>query len=319
MKQVALIYRITELFANFVTQIKGLNSLNLYDINIISETILVPLFKEIFQLPDLKNVNEDLINYPSIDLADDSKRVAFQVTSTKTSKKVNDTLQLFFKHDLDKKYDRLYCYILTEKQDTYTINCTKLGESEFVFKPDRDILDYKDLLKKVKILGVDRIEKIEMILEEQFAVTEKLRDSRQDIIIEDPSSWKVKLINNETLYSNLLGITFPDKLYIATLDFDRKSVLKASRCEGGNYLKNSASMRQVAREALLQNGYKFANDWTCHENNLITFHNLHDEFNPLLNIIDQGTIEEFETDGFFLIRFELAVPFLVHDLSRIAS
>ena len=42
-------------------------------------------------------------------------------------------------------------------------------------------------------------------------------------------------------------------------------------------------------------------DWTCHEKNLITFHDLNDNFNPLLNIIDEGTIEEFDTDGFFLI------------------
>ena len=116
MKQIQLIHRINELFANFVTQVKGLNSLNLYDINIISETILIPLFKEIFKLPNLKNVNDDKKNYPGIDLADDSKKVAFQVTATKTSKKVNDTLQLFFKYGLDARYDKLYCYILTEKQ-----------------------------------------------------------------------------------------------------------------------------------------------------------------------------------------------------------
>ena len=59
MKQIELIHRINELFSNFVTQVKGLNTLYLYDINIISEYILIPLFKEIFQLPDLKNVNED--------------------------------------------------------------------------------------------------------------------------------------------------------------------------------------------------------------------------------------------------------------------
>ena len=43
------------------------------------------------------------------------------------------------------------------------------------------------------------------------------------------------------------------------------------------------------------------NDWTCHEKNLITFHDLYDDFNPLLNIVDEGTIDPFDTDGFFLI------------------
>ena len=116
MKQIELIHRINELFSNFVTQVKGLNTLYLYDINIISEYILIPLFKEIFQLPDLKNVNEDSKNYPSIDLADDIKKLAFQVTSTKTSQKINHTIKQFLKYELEDRYNQLYCYILTEKQ-----------------------------------------------------------------------------------------------------------------------------------------------------------------------------------------------------------
>jgi len=302
MKQLKVIHRINELFSIFVTQIKGLNSLNMYDINTISETILIPLFKEIYQFSDLKNVNDDKKNYPGIDLGDDTNKVAFQITATRNSKKINDTFQQFFKFKLEDKYDRLYFYILTEKQNSYTINNNELEKLDFDFLPERDILDYRDLLKKIRGFDIDKIKTIELILEKQFSVTEKLKSLRQGNSSDNNADqWKSKIVNSETLYSNLLEITFPKKLYIAILDFDRKEIIKNSRHDSGTFLKYSASMRQIAREALNQAGYRFANDWVCHEKKLITFHNLNDSFNPLLEIIDESTIEEFDTEEFFLI------------------
>lgn len=302
MKQLELIHKINKLFSVFVTEIKGLNSLNLYDINIISEYILIPLFKEIFQYSDLKNVNDDNKNYPGIDLADDTNKVAFQVTSTPSSTKIKNTLHQFFKYELENKYDRLYCYILTEKQKSYTFKNEGLEQSRFNFSVKRDIIDYTDLLKEIQGLKLEKINRVASILEKQFSVTEKIKSSRQNSEFEDTSDpWKLKYASNETLCSNLLEITFPKKLYIAYLDFNRKEVIKASRHEGGSFLKNSAPTRQVVREALKQKGFRFANDWTCHENKLITFHDLNNSFIPLLQILDEGTIEEFTTEDFFLI------------------
>ena len=227
--------------------------------------------------------------------------MAFQVTSTKTTPKINHTIKQFLKYELEDRYNQLYCYILTEKQDSYKINNKGFEKSNFEFIPDRDILDYRDLLRRIQGFEIDKINRIKAILEEQFSVEEKLKSSRQEhtSVVSDP--WKSQLVNKETLYSNLLKIKFPQKLYIGTLDFDRKAVLKDSRCEGGSFLKNSAPIRQVAREALYQKGYRYANDWTCHENKIITFHDLSDNFNPLLQIVDEGTVEEFDTDDFFLI------------------
>jgi hypothetical protein len=302
MKQLELIHRINELFSRFVTQIKGASSLNLYDINIISEYILIPLFKEIFDYSELRNVNDDSANYPGIDLADDTNRVAFQVTSTSNSRKINHTFDQFFRHELYEKYNRLYFYILTEKQESYTVRNYALEKTGFDFLESRDILDYQSLMKKINALDIRKIKKIQSILEEQFTIERKLSyKSDSDVSNKSLSSWGIKTANLETLYSNLLEISFPNELYIALLNIDRKEVIKASRVNGGKYLKNVAPTRAVIWEALRQKGLRFANDWTCHENKIITFHDLNDDSISLREIIDEGTVEPFGTDEFFLI------------------
>ena len=53
----------------------------------------------------LQNMNWVQDNFPAIDLGDDYKRLAVQVTSTKTPDKVKNTLKRFFDHELNKKYE----------------------------------------------------------------------------------------------------------------------------------------------------------------------------------------------------------------------
>lgn len=79
------------------------------------------------------------------------------------------------------------------------------------------------------------------------------------------------------MFLNLVEISFPEQLFIADLDIDRDEVLVNSRVEGGAWLKNSASTREVAQAALKQQGLSFAADWECHENKVITFHNLYED------------------------------------------
>lgn len=302
MKQLKLINRINELFSRFVAQVKGASAVNLYDINIISEYMLIPLFKELFNYSHLRNVNADNVNYPGIDLADDRNRVAFQISSTPTSSKINHTFSQFFRHNLDEKYDRLFFYILTERQRSYTVRNGDLENSDFNFSVSEDILDYRILMKKIQGLDIDKIEKVQSILEKQFSIEQKLTYKPTSDTSDQPNkSWDLKTTKPETLFSNLLEITFPDELYIASLDINRKEVIKASRVDGGSFLKNNAPPRQIVREALSQKGLRFANDWTCHENKIITFHDLNNSFIPLRGIIDEGTVETFGAEEFYLI------------------
>ena len=58
------------------------------DVNLALEDALIPILKEIYQLPKLINLNAKQKNFPGIDLGDEFDRVAFQITSTTNIDKV---------------------------------------------------------------------------------------------------------------------------------------------------------------------------------------------------------------------------------------
>ena len=272
--------RINELMSQFVAMVKGAASMSRTDINHVAETILVPLLSDVYDLPDLRNLNDtERANYPGIDLADDTAGVAIQVTSTASSKKVKDTLTTFVNHGLHESYSQLIIYILVEKQTTYSGHgFDDIIGGRFQFEKSKDIRDYRDFLRVVQAFQIDRAQRILNILEANFGKNA-------------PPLFPVPTVKaTETIYLNLLEITFPKTLYVADLDVDRKAVIANSRVKGGTWLKNNAPTRDVVREAMAQQGYRFAADWVCHEGQLLTFHDLNDSEINLTRIIDSGTI-----------------------------
>src|SRR5687767_8590631 len=116
MNQLNSINTISSLLSRFVAQVKGLNAISQYGINILSETVLIPLFKELFEYQDLENFNiTQGSNYPGIDIGDRKQRVAFQITSTADIEKIRHTLRQFSSNEHYKYFDDLYIYCLTEK------------------------------------------------------------------------------------------------------------------------------------------------------------------------------------------------------------
>lgn len=171
MKPVHSLNRINELMSRFVAQVKGASSMSRTGINKTAETILIPLFKEIYGYSDLNNINyaEDDNNYPGIDLGDEIARVTFQITATRNLAKVQHTLRQFVKHEQYKKYDRVVIYILTEKQGSYSdTEIKQIIQDKFNFDTKKDIWDFQDILKEVCNFQVDKLQKIESILEANF-------------------------------------------------------------------------------------------------------------------------------------------------------
>ncbi len=161
--------RIATLLTNFVQNVKVLNAMERYDINRISQTVLVPLFREVYDLPRLRNLDDELANYPSVDLGDDEKRVAFQVTSNANSNKIKVCLRTFMDRKLFKDYDQVYVYCLTEKLDRYTSSgFDKIIDGKVLFDKSKDILDYTDIAKVVKRFQIDKAERVLDILEQNF-------------------------------------------------------------------------------------------------------------------------------------------------------
>ena len=217
MRLLELQNRIRELMAFFVTQVKL--SGERIDINLVSETVLIPLFVEVYGYEALENLNRtEGENYPGIDLGDKDARVAIQVTATANSEKVKDTLRTFVKYKLYEQYDRIIIYILTEKQQSYSgKGYQEITRGKFVFDKETDILDASDVLRQIKGFQIDKARRIKQFLEANFA----------DGAV--PWYQEPKRVGAETVYLNFLELFFPEEAYVADVDIDRDKVVKNSK------------------------------------------------------------------------------------------
>lgn len=290
MQSLHLQNRINELMSTFVIHVKGATSMGRTDINKVAETVLIPLFKEVYGYTALKNLNaSESPNYPAVDLGDEVARVAIQVTSTTDSEKIKETLRKFVDYKLYEKFDQLFVYILTEKQKTYSGRGYKsIIQGKFAFDKDKDIRDHKDLLSIISNFQIDKLRKIFNILEAN------LGDGSTPLLVE------VEPQIPEKVYLNLLELIFPGKLYISDLAIDREKVIKNSK-DYKLILNQSAATRDVARAALEQLGFGFGVDWVCYEGKIVTFHNLRDGDLPLTAVIDPGTTTQLDSQNFYEI------------------
>jgi len=97
------------------------NASGLSDVNIYSETFLIPLLNPIWGC-DLQNLNTyDDQNHPGIDLGDKVGRIAIQVTSTTVRSKITKTIEKF--EDKERKeylnFDNLYVVALSSSKPKY--------------------------------------------------------------------------------------------------------------------------------------------------------------------------------------------------------
>lgn len=169
MNQAIKLDRISQLLSRFKEQVKILNSNGEFSINIHAENVLISVLNIIYDC-DLKNLNYEVgKTYPSIDLRDTQNKIAIQVTSTAKFKKVKDTLELFIKNEFFNEFDKLYIFIITEKQQKYDQQkIDVILNGKFIFKVD-DIIDNTDIYKELNSQNnFVKITAIWEILEEQF-------------------------------------------------------------------------------------------------------------------------------------------------------
>ncbi len=161
--------RIAELGAWYLRLIEGVNDLDLYDINVISEDFFVELFQEVYDYRDLKNLNSESANYPGIDLGDESAGVAVQITTNKRGQKVKETLQKFVANEDYERFPRLIIYIIDKKQASYSdAGWEAIIGDRFEFDPQEDIRDHGDLLRNINALRLEKIQRVEEIFERYF-------------------------------------------------------------------------------------------------------------------------------------------------------
>lgn len=169
-----LLQQAITLLGRFVHEVKVANSIGLFDINTIAEDFLVPVFKIAFDCPNLCNQNRIRMNFPAVDLGCKTSRTSIQITSDSSSSKVCETLEKFESHNLSTDFDRLFVYVITERQNSYSSQ--KLTEAAnklpIKFDTSTDILDYRDFAKKLGELTNEQLEIINGHLEAEFKKTD---------------------------------------------------------------------------------------------------------------------------------------------------
>jgi len=159
----------------FALRVKSDNAMGLLDINRLSEDVLIPVFREVYDYTDLVNLNTCGENYPGIDLGDGVARVAFQITSDAGSPKIKETLETFVTYEHYKHYGHLIIYIITEKQGSYAgTGWDEIIGGTFAFSKDNDIRDCSDLLQVIRHLPIEKVQRVEAILEQHFSETQKV-------------------------------------------------------------------------------------------------------------------------------------------------
>lgn len=116
--------RIVHELSIYINDIEAKAGNNLLDDNVFSEDFIKDLLNTCMGW-NLINLNTDTNRFPGIDLGDKERRIGVQVTSTKTSKKVSDSLDKVVSNNVDKDYNEIYFFILGRKQNSYSVDFAK--------------------------------------------------------------------------------------------------------------------------------------------------------------------------------------------------
>ena len=141
---------IVDALSDVASQVSTRGRLGLTDLNKHAEDFFKTILNHLLSL-SLVNLNADRSNEPGLDLGDKIKKVAFQITATRTSAKVNDMLKKLNDEQI-KTYTKIRVLMIAGKQSSYTLDATLSARASF---DKDDIWDIDDLGKLCMDLPVD--------------------------------------------------------------------------------------------------------------------------------------------------------------------
>jgi WD40 repeat protein/energy-coupling factor transporter ATP-binding protein EcfA2 len=169
--------RIDDMLAHWTSKIKGKNKKGMTDINKRSENAAKQLLNLIYGYK-LINLNDERPDYPGIDLGDRTNKIAFQITSKISLRKIKKDLQTLEKADIDYYTNGIFFLFLTidrisdKKKKTWEGKTEKLvKERKINFEPSKHLLTLDDLNKKIEDIyekDYDRFKSIKDFLEDEF-------------------------------------------------------------------------------------------------------------------------------------------------------
>jgi hypothetical protein len=160
--------KIIELLSFLKNKVELSNPINLTDVNIYSENFYRDFLNLLYGYK-LQNINIIEQNAAAIDLGDEEKKIAFQVTSTSDFSKTKKTVAAFIKKELYKKYDKLVILNITTKanhRDTYVGD-----QATYQLVTKEDIWDISNLIKDINDRSLENIQEIYAFLNNEIKFT----------------------------------------------------------------------------------------------------------------------------------------------------
>lgn len=196
MERQNLINDVIHYFGLLESSVKINNSNGFTDINSYSEDFFCSLLNKIFNL-NLVNLNVVKLNFPSVDLGDESQQISIQVTSECNSKKIKETIKKFDEHSLSSKFKALKFVIIASKKPA---KAKITPPKDISFDPSKDILCLADLVALIRVLSVPKINEILDVLKEELD-SQKGRKSESTLAneVETIADLVVFLSNNKEL------------------------------------------------------------------------------------------------------------------------
>jgi len=168
--------RIVHELSIYVNDIEAKAENNLLDDNVFSEDFIKDLLNTCMGW-NLVNLNTDTNRFPGIDLGDKERRIGVQVTSTKTSKKVSDSLDKVVSNNVDKDYNEIYLFILGRKQDSYSVDFAKYDTLDC---SESNIWDVSDIIAWCAHYDSIHMEQVWNVIKQEIVVD----DAKSGISIE---------------------------------------------------------------------------------------------------------------------------------------
>lgn len=135
--------------------------IHFFDLNIVAEDFYADLLNIIYDW-DLVNLNHTKLNAVAVDLGDQKRKIAVQVTSDRTKGKIQKTIDKFEEHNLSNNFDKLKVVIIGER--TRTNPALNLPKS-IVFDGKYDILDDVSILSAISALPLPKIYEVLMLIQ----------------------------------------------------------------------------------------------------------------------------------------------------------
>ncbi|WP_251205691.1 SMEK domain-containing protein [Acetatifactor aquisgranensis] len=138
---------------------------NLTDVHIIAEDFICGLLNRAFGY-SLVNENHQHKNAPAYDLVDEEKGILIQVTAKKTHDKIQGTIDGVIKCGMYAKCNRLIIQLLGDKPAYKKSFDTK---NQLQFDPESDIWDFKALMRDIRKLDTETLEKVNDYVENEIS------------------------------------------------------------------------------------------------------------------------------------------------------